>query len=202
MYVESGHESGNSVLLQTAVARIFNSQRRACASELFIVLDPESQCSYITQRAREMLALHALRKKPISIAAFGVKNIVTRVCDIVTVGVNIFGGENVELSLLVVPFICEPLSHPLVCCCLNKYPHLSNLDLVTPLSDNYLRDPDILIGSDYYWDLVTGETIRGQKAQQLYRHDWDGSCLVQCCPKGQSSTNLITHVLRVDTSNI
>ena len=41
-----------------------------------------------------------------------------------------------------------------------NYPHLEGLALADSLDDS-CGDIDILIGSDYYWDLVSGETIRG-----------------------------------------
>ena len=40
-----------------------------------------------------------------------------------------------------------------------KYPHLEGLALADSLDDS-CGDIGILIGSDYYWDLVRGETIR------------------------------------------
>ena len=54
------------------------------------------------------------------------------------------------------PTICSPLPSKVKV----NYPHLEGLALADSLDDS-CGDIDILIGSDYYWDLVSGETIRG-----------------------------------------
>ena len=40
------------------------------------------------------------------------------------------------------------------------YPHLEDLQLADSLNDNY-GTIDVLIGCDYYWEIVSGETLRG-----------------------------------------
>ena len=40
------------------------------------------------------------------------------------------------------------------------YPHLEELQLADSLNDNY-GTIDVLIGCDYYWEIVSGETLRG-----------------------------------------
>ena len=63
-----------------------------------------------------------------------------------------------EISALNFPVICSPLPKRID---VTKYPHLIDLDL----ADCSVIDQDsidILIGSDYYWDIVTGESIRGE----------------------------------------
>ena len=39
--------------------------------------------------------------------------------------------------------------------------------------------PDVLIGADHYWDLMTGETIRGDKGPVAVYTHLGGSCLDQ-----------------------
>ena len=41
-----------------------------------------------------------------------------------------------------------------------NYPHLEDLQLAGSLNDN-CGAIDVLIGSDYYWKIVSGETVRG-----------------------------------------
>ena len=63
--------------------------------------------------------------------------------------------------LFTVPFICEPLSAQSITGVMEKYSHVSNLELAGfPNVDGELNI-DILIGSEYYWKLVTGKGIRG-----------------------------------------
>ena len=52
-----------------------------------------------------------------------------------------------------VPTICEPLIGQLINVCKTQNPHLTGLEL----ADQESRlEVDVLVGSDYYWDLVTG----------------------------------------------
>ena len=66
-------------------------------------------------------------------------------------------GEVLFLSALV----------PVVCCKLisltkSTYDYLSELDLSDSLISGNKLDIDVLIGSDYYWMLVTGRVLRNQ----------------------------------------
>ena len=45
--------------------------------------------------------------------------------------------------------------------CMMKYQHLSDLDLGDHPNRGSVMEVDLLIGSDYYWSFVTGETRRG-----------------------------------------
>ena len=60
------------------------------------------------------------------------------------------------------PHICDPLVRQNVEHCLKTYAHLANLDLTDIPQGNNLQ-VDMLIGSDLYWQFVTGEVVRGQE---------------------------------------
>ena len=66
------------------------------------------------------------------------------------------------LKLFIVPHICDPLTNQTISICTKKYSHLAQLDLADTSHDETL-EVDMLIGSDYYWEFVTGETIRGSE---------------------------------------
>lgn len=71
--------------------------------------------------------------------------------------------QNQIVTLFSVPTICEPLtSRPLVEC-RERYPHLSTLEFADDPGDTAPSQlhVDILIGSDHYWDLITGSVQRG-----------------------------------------
>ena len=65
------------------------------------------------------------------------------------------------------------------------------------------KEPDILIGSDYYWDLVTGETKGGKDGPVAVqtRLGWVLSGPISFVDS-HLSTNLITHVLRTDSCGV
>ena len=69
-------------------------------------------------------------------------------------------GSDQEFEVLVVPHICEPIAPQPLSVCMESCEHLSQLELADPESDHPL-EVDVLIGSDYYWKLATGEVRCG-----------------------------------------
>ena len=69
-------------------------------------------------------------------------------------------NKYLEITALNFPVICSPLTkrRPKRVN-INNYPHLQGLELAD--SSESQCGIDILIGSDHYWEIVTGETIRG-----------------------------------------
>ena len=43
---------------------------------------------------------------------------------------------------------------------LDRYPHLQDLDLADASTSEQSSDVDMLIGSDYYWDVIIGDLKR------------------------------------------
>ena len=68
--------------------------------------------------------------------------------------------RNRDDTLLTSTIICEPLTEQPLALCVNSYEHLSDLHLADH-SDGSPIEVDLLIGSDYYWQLTTGEVRRG-----------------------------------------
>lgn len=151
----------------------------------------------------KLLQLKPTGRQPLSIATFGVTQGQTKVCPIVSVGVCLKGYPTVSMSLHVVPTICEPLSCQPITASVEANDRLMGLDLADS-ADGCSRLPvDILIGSDYYWDLVTGSICRSEKGPTAIhtKLGWVlsgptlSSSSVLC-----SSTHIMTttHLLRVD----
>ena len=70
-----------------------------------------------------------------------------------------YGGllnDNKYVTALNFPIISSPLTKGAH---LQDHPHLQELELAD--SAESLNSIDILIGSDHYWDFITGESIRG-----------------------------------------
>ena len=126
-----------------------------------------------------------------------------QLCDTVVVGVCTRDGLGKELSLLSVPLICEPLSIPPIHHCILEYPHLTSLDLACPSRDKAQKGPDILIGCDFYWDIVMGETVRGDCGPTAVRTKlgWVLSGPISI-NESHSSASLVTHILRVESCSI
>ena len=153
-------DSSGMVLLQTAITEVSNPRDSSCTQKVGIVLDGGSQRSYITQRVKDSLQLPVQFKKSISIAAFGLRIGRPKQCEVVQLAVKTKRHGYQHLEVLVVPHICEPVRTQATSVYAKMHEHLSQLDLADVNKDETLR-VDLLIGSDYYWEFVTGNTVRG-----------------------------------------
>ena len=99
-----------------------------------------------------------------------------------------------------VPLICESPTYQPISFCRANIDHLYDLDLADLSDSSSCASVDILIGSDLYWDLVMGESRRGTSGPVAIKtvFGWVLSGPVKCGPPDESSTCLVTHILRVD----
>lgn len=102
--------SGKTIMLQTAQAIVFNTLDPTQHSVVRLLLDTGSQNSYITESVCNELKLGS-KKRNMSIMTFGSKAPTSQSCNIREVGMETKGGlsKALSLSMLSVPFICEPL---------------------------------------------------------------------------------------------
>lgn len=191
--------TSNHILLQTATVYAFNLESPECKLKLNVLMDSGSQSSYITKRACRELSLRKLGSKPMSIMTFGNKKERQERCGIVKLGIETRGHGYVELKLLSIEHICEPIVNDVVS--LERYPHLKGLDLAFDFSSMTSVEADILLGSDQYWRVLTAEMIRVENGPTAIdtQFGWvlSGPVIVERC--SENNTSLITHVLRVDS---
>ena len=148
-----------------------------------------------------MLKLDPEGEQQLSIAAFGSARGGPKVCPVVNVGILLKGFPSMTLSLFVVPMICEPLIGQPISVCVNQIPHLTGLELADWAGQGSKLEVDVLIGSDYYWDLVTGAVFKGTNGPTAIhtKLGWILSGPTAVKGPNQCSTNLVTtHVLRID----
>ena len=151
-------KSKNNVLLQTARTRIYTADGQLIPVR--VLLDNGSQCSYITNALKSRLRLTPVRQERLSVNTFGSAGCKREQCDVLSVTLLSVSGENIEIQVLSFPTICSALKTPIA---VNQYPHLQDLDLAdVVVSEDQFNQIDILIGSDYYWCVVTGDIIRGE----------------------------------------
>ena len=146
-----------SVLLQTATA-IATNEDRSKSVTVRILFDNGSQRSYVTDNIKSKLGLKPTSTETLRLNTFGETAYRNQRCQVVTLPLRNKNHEYVEISALNFPVICSPLPKRVD---VNKYPHLQDLELADR-SEIGQDAIDILIGSDYYWDIVTGESIRGE----------------------------------------
>ena len=148
------------VLLQTAKAQVFRPDHPQGTRNVQLIFDSGSQRSYITDKLKEALSLRPRQAKSMIIKTFGSSKGERQLCDVVSIGLYTKNESMIELSLLSVPSICEPLSCQPVIHASKTFQYLSRLDLADHCSEEDCLEIDILIGCDHYWKLVTGQTLR------------------------------------------
>ena len=134
-----------------------------------------------------------------SIKTFGAQHEKTQICDAVELGLKTKLGSDLELTLYVVPFICEPLSGQPTDIAVERFRYLSGLDLADP-DDTENLSISILIGAVYYWKVVTGKIIHGRvgpTAVQM-KFGWVLSGPVTGLRGSSTMSTLCSHVLRVE----
>ena len=193
-------DSNRAILLQTALTEVSNPHDPSLTLRLRIVMDSGSQRSYLTQRVRDTLALPASGKQRLSIASFGSKQGEAKQCEVVRIAVRTKSGDNQEVDLFVIPHICDPLTAQPVGVCPKMYSYISQLDLADT-SQYETVEVDMLIGSDYYWEFMTGETVQGRDGPVAVNTTlgWVLSGPAETTGQRKSTVSLVTtHTLRAD----
>ena len=142
------------VLLQT----IATNHDRSKSVPVRILFDNGSQRSYVTDSLKSKLGLSSTSSETLHLNTFGENAYRKQRCQVVTLPLKTKTDEFVEISALNFPVICSPLTKRVN---IDRYPHLRYLELADH-SEPGEESIDILIGSDYYWDLVTNEIIQGE----------------------------------------
>jgi hypothetical protein len=97
-------------------------------------------------------------KERLKLNTFGDSRYKTQNCQVVKLNLKKPGfDETVTINALSFPVLCSPLPSRINTNC----PHLEGLDLADDW-DQTDGAIDLLIGSDHYWDIVTGETRTGE----------------------------------------
>lgn len=168
--------------------------------EVRAVLDSGSQRTYLAERVARELHLTARRTEKLRIKTFGETEGTDKTCQVVDLAIQTCSREALRMEALVVPFICDPLSHQPTRQAKEKHEHLQGLELADSSSIHDRLQVDLLIGSDFYWSLVTG-TIRRGKSGPTAIHTKVGWVLSGPTDDVQETTTnltfLLTHLLRI-----
>ena len=171
------------------------------SSPNIILLDSGSHKTYITYDLKERLNLRPIKIEQVLIKTFGNDDDQLHQCQVVQICLK---GMNSDLSLYVtvhvVPTICSPLRNQAIEFAKEKYSHLCDLPLADIAVDNFDLEVGILIGSDYYWALTTGQIRWGKAIETKLGWVLSGPvCHHTAFPA--SSVNLIscTHVFKIPT---
>ena len=177
--------SKTPVLLQTAQATITQGDATVNSAKVRVILDSDSQRSYITNRVRNQLNLPTEKTETMVIKTFGSEEERIQTCDSVKFVLKSQHDQTgISLSAYAVPMICEPLQHQFTSQAQQSYDHLRDLNLA---------------------DCSTGEVRRGENGPTAVgtRLGWvlSGPVEDERMPISKPATNLATtHVLRCATS--
>lgn len=124
------------VLLQTAQLQLFNPSSKGPYAVARAIMDGGSQRTYVTCRLRDELSLPTVRTESLMIKTF--RNAESHVSkrDVVQLGLSTKDGENLQITALVVPFVCHPLTTQPISHSKECYDHLLGLEL----ADNALLE--------------------------------------------------------------
>jgi len=155
----TNNRSKQVVLLQTAQTYAYATNGEMIPVR--ILFDNGSQRSYLTNFLKIRLGLKPQKKEVVNLNVFGSEGFKRQTCDLMTVKLRTRVNEDIQLTALAFHTICSPLPRAVN---IHQYPSLQKLDLADCLIANNMvsncSNIDVLIGSDYYWDLVLGEMKR------------------------------------------
>ena len=137
------------ILLKTAGSQV---KVENISREANIQLDEGAQRSFITKELADKLGAKPVSQENISMSTFDATERSVRTLDVPIVDIITDQGVNIPLRVLVVPNIATPLHckhHKDV----SKMPNLKGLKLARSVSSGNF-DINLLIGADYYWDIV------------------------------------------------
>ena len=125
-----------------------------------VLFDSGSQKSYITNQLKARLGLTPIRKELLNLNVFGSVATREQSCDVVMVKLQGKYNEDAEILALGFSTICSPLPRTVE---LRQYPQLQELESDCSPSKGEGKESlaiDILIGCDFYWQIVSGDISR------------------------------------------
>ncbi|XP_071161120.1 uncharacterized protein [Mytilus edulis] len=159
--VASMHSSTSSVrsqvLLKTAIAPITYDKTHFNTAN--ILFDEGAQRSFITQEMADLLNLRPHRKEAITISGFGESNKKVRNLPIATIYIKGLTNILIPIEVLIVPQIAYPIHT--YARNQSSFTHLNGLKLAHPALQDKDFEISVLVGADYYWDIVGDRVIRG-----------------------------------------
>ena len=144
-------QGSTSVLLQTAKVQVKNKTTGQII-QARVLFDSCSQLSYATPSLKRKLKLTSKKQRDISIQAFG-KNDTRNTLEQIDLVILSKDRKEIPISCFVNE-ICTPITSQKLNFAKENYSHLKNVDLADSNIDNKNLEIDILVGADFYWDIV------------------------------------------------
>ena len=145
-------------LLKTAVAPVIANGIKTHANILF---DEGAQCSFISAELANELHISPTSHADIAMASFGTKSMTHQKLGVTTIEIETISGELISMSVLIVPTIAAPIQNCISTSVYNM-PHIQHLTLAHPVTSEHNFDISLLIGTDYYWNFIQDDIVRGE----------------------------------------
>ena len=151
----SGNSLGKKGIMQTAVTNIHGLTSVASAR---ILLDGGADTTWISNTLAERIGARSVGKELVSVATFQDNNRKTEWYDSFEFDIQTTQGGKMTVKALGTDFISPPIEKRVVN--LKRHPLLRSISLAEPLAThNQFVNVDLLLGSDYYFDVVHAERI-------------------------------------------
>ena len=161
--------SGEIVLMQTAKAEV-RSHDKAGSIEIRALLDCGSQRTYITKKLADKLGLKKEMEEEIKVATFGSQDSKTMRMASTNLYLRLKNGQYMRLSASIVPLISDNIHRKqLDVKVVKNLDHLlCSVDLADTIpKENETTTVDLLIGNDFYLDIILSHKIEVQPGLYL-----------------------------------
>ena len=158
---ERSEPQQHSILLQTAT--ITATRQDGSPITFRALLDSGSQRSYMTRQLADALGVEELHPELLSVSTFGTKSPSHLQTTVAQFDLPLLDHDHLTMHVNVLD---REITQPIGCCVMDQ----DDLDVVnhfdTPLADiitaadgNGRKPIDLLIGTDYYWNLINSERV-------------------------------------------
>lgn len=124
-----------------------------------VLFDNQSQRLYVSSSVSSRLNLKSVSSENLCINTFGDTICRKQRCDAVKLCLRIRNHQELELCVVNFPVICLPLPSRVN---VADFVYLKGLELADDFDNT--ESINVLIGSNYYWDFVSGDSIKGDQA--------------------------------------
>ena len=106
--------SQNSILLQTAPAKVSSPGEERKSENIRVIFDSGSQKTYVSQRVKESLSLKVIGKDRLLIKVFGDERPRVKEAEIVQIALKSVDDMEIYINAYVVPHICSPVTNQIL----------------------------------------------------------------------------------------
>ena len=152
-----------AVLLQTATVILKNPDTKQQV-KVKVLLDAGSQRTYISESIRKFLNLSTEAVEDVDISTFGNSQTLSKSIDRVLLVAKTNCHGNILIKVLCLPMLCLLISSPSMTFLKGRFEKFYGIEFVDEESE---RKIDLLIGSELYWNFVTGNIVKSGESGGL-----------------------------------